>query len=121
MIYSPQRRPGASLLMIAVIVIISIIGGALVSPAFILFGLIFWFHYTAVLSYKQYRRGSSHDIKGITGFLLKPQARFFIFELLALGGILSIILFGWTYVGMIILVAWFVFSLNFYLYYSSKS
>jgi len=116
-IYTPSRHPREAFLLITLIVFFGIVGTYFLGAFFMLFALIFWMHYTALLSYMQFK----HPLKRrtITDHLLNPQIRFFIFEFLAWIGFWNAIQGGYN-IGYLVLVAWWLFALNFYIHYRKK-
>jgi Trk-type K+ transport system membrane component len=117
MIYTPAKDPGQAFILIAVISLIGIIAGSLVYRFFMVFALIFWLQYTAVLSYLQFKSGSKHRRDTLTEWLLHPQLRFFLFEFLAAVGLFAVLMHDWWHIGALVLAAWLLFSFNFYRYY----
>jgi hypothetical protein len=118
MIYTPEKYPKQAFMLIAAISLVGIIVGTLVYRFFMIFALIFWMQYTAILSYLQFKSKSKHKWHSFTEMLLHPQLRFFLFEFLAAVGLFAILKNDRVYIGAAALVAWFLFSLNFYIYYS---
>jgi len=117
MIYTPSKNPKEAFLLISVIVGIGILGGIFVNRFFMYFALVFWMQYTAVLTYVQFKSKTKHKKERITDILLIPQVRFFIFEFLATIGILSVLIHDWWHIGALVLLAWLLFSMNFYRHY----
>lgn len=117
MIYTPSKHPKQAVILVSLISMVGIVGGLLFSRFFFVFALLFWMKYTAVLSYLQFREGKKHKVKGITGILLKPQIRFFTFEFLAALGLFGILKYDWYQLATAVLIAWFLFSINFYRHY----
>ena len=120
MIYTPQKHPKQSFILISIMSLGGISLGYLVDKVFILICLLFWMQYTAVLSYIQFKKKSRHGYHNFTEILLHPQLRFFLFEFMAVISIGALIKYGHMFVGAIALMAWWIFSLNFYLYYKPK-
>ena len=118
-IYAPQKKPGKSLMLITFIVLASIVAGVFISRYFIAAALIFWIHYTVVLSYLQFKHKSRHTYKSLTEYLLHPQIRFFIFETLAVMGLFALFVYDQLNVGIITLIIWWLFAFNFYRNYKS--
>jgi hypothetical protein len=116
MIYTPQDNPLEAFILACFIVLIGIIGGYFWHYLMIV-ALLFWFQYTAVLSYLQFKHKSKHSYNDITEALLHPQVRFFIFEFFAVLGILFLLINQSVLVGGLVLIIWWLFSLNFYVYY----
>jgi len=129
MVYTPQKHPKEAFITISLIVFFGIIGGIVtkilvpilnlnrsVPKLFTLIALFFWIQYTLVLAYLQFQKHSKHNFKSITEFLLHPIFRFFIFLLLAFYGIYHVFL-GEIIISYIVLFAWWIFALNFYVYY----
>ena len=119
-IYAPQKHSKETFILITVIVFAAISGGYFLSEYFIVGALLFWMHYTAVLSYLQFKKKSKHPAKNFTEFLLNPQIRFFIFVFLGFIGISSIFMFKTNHIGAAVLSVWWLFSLNFYVYYKKR-
>lgn len=119
MIYTPQKNPGAAMILIAIVTLVGILGGLFVNEFIMFVALIFWLQYTAILSYLQFRHKSRHKWRGFTEALLHPQLRFFIFSFLAALSIFGILARHNTYVGAVALFSWLMFSINFYRYYTS--
>ena len=119
-LYTPQEYPTEAAILIACIAFVGILGGFLIHHFFMLFALIFWMQYTAVLSYRQFAKKSKHEIDSFTGLLLNPQIRFFLFEMLAVMGIMAIIKYQNLNIGGVVLGFWFAFALNFYFHYKKK-
>ncbi|MBN2367872.1 hypothetical protein JXC34_02560, partial [Candidatus Woesearchaeota archaeon] len=115
-IYTPARAPGKAFCLISFIVAVGIIGTALYSKFFMVFATIFWMQYTVILSYVQFLKGSKYEEKAFIDKLLNPQVRFFTFIFLATLGLLGS-LAGMRWIGYLALVSWWLFSLNFYLYF----
>ncbi len=111
----PDRHAG----LVTGIVVVGIFGGIFVHKLFLVVALAFWFVYTAILSYVQFRNKHKYSYKTFTEALLNPQLRFFIFEYLAILGILSVYKFG-ILVGILSLVVWWLFSFNFFHYYKFR-
>jgi len=120
MVYTPTKNPLQSLILITIIVAAGVFGGRFISQYFMAFALVFWIQYTAVLSYLQFKHGKKHSHKSFTEWLLYPQVRFFVFEFLALIGLGALILKYNLLIGDAALIAWWLFSLNFYIYYTKK-
>jgi hypothetical protein len=120
MIYTPTKYPKKAFILISFIVFIGILGGYFISEYFLAIALVFWMQYTAVLSYLQFKKKSKHSNKTFTEILLNPFIRFFIFELIAFWGIVMLIWWNNLQVGSAALLAWWLFSLNFYLYYRKE-
>jgi hypothetical protein len=131
MIYTPQKSPKEAFITISLIVFFGIVGGIvtkILAPIlnlskgiYVLFPLIalfFWIQYTLVLAYIQFQNNSKHNFKSITDFLLHPVFRFFIFLLLAFYGIYHVFL-GEIIISYLVLFVWWIFSLNFYVYYKN--
>ena len=117
MIYTPQKHPRQAFILISVISAVGIIGGLFIHELFLLAALIFWMQYTAILSYLQFQHKHKHKWNTLTEMLLHPQLRFFLFEFLAAVGLFAILKNDRIYIGAAALLAWFLFSLNFYIYY----
>ncbi len=117
MIYTPQKNPKEAMILVAVIVAFGI-AGSFTYQLLTIAALLFWIQYTAILSYLQYKRKSRHNVKGFTGLLLNPQFRFFLFEFIAVIGLLSIFKYETMIFAIAALIAWFLFSFNFYRHYS---
>ncbi|HII71289.1 TPA: hypothetical protein HA265_00875 [Candidatus Woesearchaeota archaeon] len=115
-IYTPSRAPGSAFLLVTFIVLVGITGTIFLSRFFMIFANIFWIQYTAVLSYLQFRHGTKYPNKNILDYLLNPQVRFFAFGFLGMMGLMGALTYR-LWVGHIVLVAWWLFSLNFYLYF----
>ena len=121
MIYTPQKNPKETMVMISTIAGAGIVGGLLVDKFLMIVALLFWIQYTAILSYLQFKHGSRHSWKSLTDALLHPQIRFFLFEFLGVIGVWTILKYGTLVFGTAALLAWFLFAFNFYLYYSHRS
>jgi protein-S-isoprenylcysteine O-methyltransferase Ste14 len=117
MIYTPSKYPKKAFTLITVMVAVGIFGGYLISQYFMAVALLFWIQYTAVLSYLQFKRKSKCKRRNLTEYLLYPQIRFFIFEFLAVLGIGSLLKYNNYSIGAAALAAWWLFSLNFFVYY----
>ena len=117
MIYTPSKNPKQALILIALISIIGILGGIFIHRFFFVVALLFWMQYTAVISYVQFKKKKKSKAKGITGLLLNPQVRFFTFEFLAAVGLFAILKYGWWQLSTTVLLAWLLFSINFYKHY----
>ncbi len=119
-IYTPSKYPKETFLLITIIVFFGIVGTYFLGVFFMLFALIFWMHYTALLSYMQFKdalkKKKARKKRTITTLLLNPQIRFFIFEFLAWIGFWIAIQGSFT-LGYAVLVAWWMFSFNFYVHY----
>lgn len=120
MIYTPQKNPKETAIMISTIAGAGIIGGLLVHEFVMVVALLFWIQYTAVLSYLQWRRGSRHPWDSVTHVLLQPQVRFVLFEFLGVLGLWTVIMYNTVVFGAAALLAWLLFSFNFYLYYAKR-
>lgn len=118
-IYRPQKEPKKVILIISFIVLLGIFGG-IISDYFVVVALLFWIHYTLVLAYLQFKRGSKHKYKNLTDLFLNPRIRFFIFESLAIIGIIGILLYGSREAGVLSLVLWWLFAYNFYVRYALR-
>ncbi len=121
MIYSPSETPGEVFSLITALVIAGIVGGYFAHIYFPLLVLLFWIQYTMVLSFFQFKKKHKYGYSSFTEILLHPQIRFFLYEFKAITGIILLFLYGMNYVVAGILVAWWLFSLNFYIYYKKKS
>ena len=115
-IYTPSKNPKEVFTIITIVVFAGILGSILISDYFLVVALLFWIHFTSVLSYLQFSKKRRYDIKGFTTFLLNPQFRFFIFIFIAVVGIFSIFYIT-PLIGYTALIAWWFFSLNFYRHY----
>ena len=115
--YAPQKEPRLAINLVIVIVLVGIFGGIYIHELFMIIALIFWMQYTAILSYLQFRRKSKHKWNTFTEVLLHPQIRFFIFEFLAVLGLGFVLKYNLIYIGVAVLIAWLLFSINFYMYY----
>lgn len=120
MIYTPSNHPRQSFILITCMVIVGLIGGYNVNKYFMAVALIFWIQYTGVSSYLQFKSGHKHSYRTLTDALLHPQLRFFLFEFIAFLGLGSLLVFDTLRIGAAALVAWWLFSVNFYLYYKGK-
>ena len=119
MIYTPQRNPRNAMLLITFIAAAGILGSIWISKLFAVAALIFWIQYTAVLSYKQFAKKRKYKIKDVATFLLNPQFRFFIFVFIATIGIFSVFYMN-ELIAYACIITWWLFSLNFYVYYNRK-
>jgi len=119
-VYTPQKNPKETMVMISTIAGAGIIGGVLVHPFVMVVALLFWIQYTAILSYLQFRRGSRHPWNSLTNAILHPQVRFFVFEFLGLLGLWTMIRYGTLIFGTAALLAWMLFAFNFYTYYQKR-
>ncbi len=117
MVYTPTKHPKKAFIIITIIAAAGILGSYFISKYFMTIALIYWMQYTAVLSYLQFRRKSRHKFRSFTEYMLHPQARFFIFEFMAVIGIGSLLIYDTNMVGALALGGWWLFSLNFYKYY----
>jgi hypothetical protein len=117
MIYTPSRNPKEAFTIISIMAAVGILGGIYISEYLMAIALVFWLQYTAVLSYLQFKRRKKHKYRGFTQYLLNPQIRFFIFEFLAVIGIGTLIIYNDPSIGTVALLAWWLFSLNFFFYY----
>lgn len=117
MIYTPNKNPKQAFVVITIIVAAGILGGYFISEYFIAAALVFWIQYTAILSYLQFKRGVKYGYNNLTEWLLHPQVRFFTFEFLAIIGLASLILRYDKFIGGAALLIWWLFALNFYVYY----
>ncbi|MFC1698312.1 hypothetical protein ACFL1H_08305 [Nanoarchaeota archaeon] len=119
MIYTPSDHPTEAFVLISIIVVVGIVGTLTWSNFFLLFALIFWIHYTAILSYLQFakKKGEKKKKKGFTEFLLNPQVRFFIFVFIGVLGIGSMYILNTNWIGIGALGIWWLFALNFFVYY----
>ncbi|MFH2027974.1 MAG: hypothetical protein ABIJ08_02460 [Nanoarchaeota archaeon] len=116
MVYLPEKHPKEYMILISIVIFLSIVGRMFVHEVFIFFGLCFWILYTAVLSYHQFKTKKKYKFDNFTHIILHPQLRFFIFVLLASYGLFHALI-GSVYITYTILIAWWLFSLNFYIYY----
>jgi hypothetical protein len=118
MIYTPSRYPRQAFTLILAIALLGIFAGILVHEFFMIFALVFWMQYTAMLTYLQFsKKKKLKPAKTFTELFLRPQLRFFVFEFLAVIGLLGILMYNWHHVGALVLVAWLWFSYNFYRHY----
>ncbi len=117
MIYTPSKNPKEVFVLITIVVLAGILGSTFLSNFFVVAALLFWIQFTAVLSYLQFSKKRKYKIKSITTFLLNPQLRFFIFIFIAVVGLFSIFYIS-PVIAYICLVAWWLFSFNFYRHYS---
>jgi len=115
-IYTPPKNPKEALILITVIVLAGILGQIFLHDLFMIIALIFWMQYTAVLSYKQFKKKIKRPKRTLTEILLLPQLRFFLFMFIAIVGIISTLRKEYIF-GHISLIVWWLFSLNFYLHY----
>jgi len=115
--YTPSKHPKQAIILISIIALVGIIGGFYIGHLILAIALIFWMQYTAILSYLQFRRKSKHKMNNFTEYLLHPQVRFFVFEFLAFIGLGSLLKYNSVIVGGMSLLAWWLFSLNFFFYY----
>ncbi len=120
MIYTPQKNPKEAIILITIVVLTGIVGGYLISPFLMVVALLFWMQYTAILSYLQFKKKRKLNTKSLTGILLSPQIRFFLFEFLAVIGTGSIFKYRTLSIGAAALIAWWLFAYNFYYYYQRK-
>ena len=118
MIYTPQKYPKKAVVMIFLIAAVGIIGGYLIHDIFFYTALVFWMHYTLILSYMQLNKWTKHKRKTLTDYLLHPQIRFFLFQAIAVSGFLGLLLYDLKVVAASALLAWIAFSINFYRHYS---
>lgn len=116
-IYTPPENPKEVFIMITLIVLAGILGSIFISIFFAVVALLFWIQYTAVLSYLQFSRKRRYGITSFTNFLLNPQFRFFIFIFIAVIGLYSIFYIT-PLIGYAALIAWELFSFNFYRHYT---
>ncbi len=114
-IYTPARQPGKALLLVSFIVLVGVLG-SFFSRFFMIFANIFWITYTSLLVYLQFLNKSNYDVKNFLDHLLNPQVRFFVFIFLGTMAVFGALL-GKMWVGYTALAAWWLFSLNFYLYF----
>ena len=118
MIYTPAKNPKEAFLLISLVVLFGVLGAVFVHYLFIIIALLFWLQYTAILSYLQFAKKKRFKAKGFTDYLLNPQIRFFVFVFVATLGIGSVFLGPQTiYIGIASLIIWWLFSLNFFVYY----
>jgi hypothetical protein len=117
MIYTPQKHPRQTLMMITALVLTGILGGMFIDPFFMVVSLLFWIHYTAILAYLQIRHASRHDPSTLTGVLLNPFARLFIFETIAIIALVLVLVYDYRLAGVIALCMWEIFAVNFYIFY----
>jgi hypothetical protein len=120
MVYTPSNHPKQSFILVTSMVVVGILGGYYVNKYFMAVALIFWIQYTGIISYLQFKHGRKHSYKTFTDALLHPQLRFFIFEFIAFLGLGALLVFDSLSIGTAALVAWWLFSVNFYLYYKGK-
>ncbi|MBU0615808.1 MAG: hypothetical protein KJ601_06980 [Nanoarchaeota archaeon] len=133
MVYTPQKHPKAAFVTISIIVFFGVIGSwitrlvtnltGLDGGLYKLFPLVaffYWIQYTIILAYLQFMHKSKHGSRSFTDIMLNPILRFFIFLLLSFWGIYHVFL-GQILISYIILIGWWGFSLNFYLYYKNKN
>lgn len=116
-IYTPSRHPKQAFIVITIMCAAGIWGGYFISDYLLAIALVFWMQYTAVLSYLQFSHKSKHRFRSFTEYLLHPQVRFFVFEFMAAIGIGSLLKYNTKSIGALALAAWWLFSLNFFLYY----
>lgn len=116
-IYTPSKNPKEVFTIITIVVSAGILGSLLISDYFLVVALLFWIHFTSVLSYLQFSKGRKYGMTSFTNFLLNPQFRFFIFIFIAVIGIFSIFYIT-PLIGYTALITWWLFSLNFYRHYT---
>jgi len=116
-VYTPSKHPKQAFILITIMAAAGILGGYFISEYFMAIALVFWIQYTAVLSYSQFKRRTKHKYRNFTEYLLHPQVRFFAFEFLAVVGIGALLKYNTQSIGAVSLAAWWLFSLNFFLYY----
>lgn len=119
-LYRPSKYPKKTIILITIIAWAGILGGYFISEYFLLVALLFWMHYTVVLSYLQFKRKSKHSYASFTEILLHPQIRFFLYEFIAFLGTASLFVYNMTSIGTAALTAWWLLSINFYFYYKNK-
>ena len=117
MIYTPSKHPKQAFILITIMVAVGILGGRHISEYLMAISLVFWLQYTAVLSYLQFKRKKKYERTSFTEYLLNPQIRFLVFEFLAVIGIGTLLVYNTQSIGAVSLFAWWLFSLNFFLYY----
>jgi hypothetical protein len=120
MFYQPQKNPNKAMIMVSIITLVGFFAGYAVSPYFTIGALFFIIQFTAVRSYMQFKSGHKHSYNSVAEILLHPQVRFFLFEFIAIIGIWAWFVYQTLIIGVISLFAWWLFSLNFYLYYKKK-
>jgi hypothetical protein len=118
MIYTPSKYPRQAFILITLISATGMVAGVFVHSFFMICALIFWMQYTAILSYLQFRKKKKFNPVTFTELLLNPQIRFFAFEFLGAVGLFGLLKYNWKYLGALVLFVWWLFSLNFYRYYS---
>ncbi|MBD3313403.1 hypothetical protein GF345_03090 [Candidatus Woesearchaeota archaeon] len=114
--YRPSRNQKLAIAMITAVVLIGILGKLLVSDWFMIGAILFWVHYTAILSFMQFRNQRKRPHETLTEILLIPHIRFFVFIFIATIGLIGT-LRGIYWLGYIALAAWWLFSFNFYRHY----
>ena len=120
MIYHPEKNPDQAMIVTSVVALGGI-AGAFLHVFIPVVSLLYWMQYTAILSYMQFRKKSKHPWSNLTEILLHPQLRFFVFEFIAVLGLLTIIFYDTIYIAASVLLVWWLFDLNYYLYYRSLS
>ncbi|MEK6961351.1 MAG: hypothetical protein AABX47_09350 [Nanoarchaeota archaeon] len=120
MIYTPQKQPKQAMILVTVIALLGAFGGYFRHKFLMVVALLFWMQYTAILSYIQFKKNRRYPMTTFTSALLNPQLRFFLFEFLAIIGLWSIFKYNTMSAGFSALIAWWLFALNFFVYYSRK-
>ncbi|MBD3249576.1 hypothetical protein GF336_06035 [Candidatus Woesearchaeota archaeon] len=117
----PSRHPKKTLKLITKIVLVGTLGGYFIHSLFTALSLLSWMIFTFVLSYRQFKRKSKHTYSSFTEVLLHPQIRFFLFEAIASIGLYALFFLDSLLIPSIVLLSWWLFSLNFYRHYSQFS
>ena len=115
-IYTPSKNPKEAFLLVTFISLVGILGTAAISNFFMIFATIFWMTYTGMLVYLQFKHKTVYPKKTLTEFLLNPQTRFFVFIFLGAIGLFGA-LKEQMWISYTVLIAWWIFSLNFYMYF----
>ncbi|MFC1723074.1 hypothetical protein ACFL0V_02965 [Nanoarchaeota archaeon] len=115
-IYVPSKHPFKAFVVVSFIVAVGIVGTLAVGKFFLIFANIFWIMYTAVISYVQFKFHRKYPRKRAIEKFLDPQLRFFVFVFLAAMGVFAALLDKF-WIGFVVLAVWWLFSLNFLLYF----
>lgn len=120
MIYTPSRYPRKAFILITTIVLAGIIGGYYISDLLLAIALIFWIQYTVVLVYLQLKKNKKYKSTIFTEYLLRPEIRLILFISIGVISLWLLIRYRSFLIGVLALLLWWLFSLNFYRYYLKK-
>ena len=108
------------MILVTVIALLGAFGGYFRHKFLMVVALLFWMQYTAILSYIQFKKNRRYPMSHVHICSIESSVEVFLFEFLAIIGLWSIFKYNTMSAGFSALIAWWLFALNFFVYYSRK-